>query len=77
MRPRSTTITRAEVMRTIRSLGLSASRRDGEWRINFRGGREATAYYTEDEQDALDTADSMAHALRQVQAERAARGGGT
>lgn len=30
--------------------------RNGEYRINMKGGTEATAYYTDDRQDALDTA---------------------
>lgn len=50
----------------IRALGLSAVRIDGEWRINFPAlpgashDREATAYYTEDNDDALGTARYMA-----------------
>lgn len=32
----------------------------GEFRVNFVGGREATAYYGSDLQDAIDTAQAMA-----------------
>lgn len=32
----------------------------GEYRVNFRHGYEASAYYTNDRQDALDTALDMA-----------------
>lgn len=31
----------------------------GEWKVNFVGGSEETAYYTTDEQDAIDTAAAM------------------
>lgn len=31
----------------------------GEYRVNYRGGKEATAYYTNDLQDAFDTAMRM------------------
>jgi len=31
----------------------------GEYRVNFRNGREGTAYYTGDLQDALDTGRAM------------------
>lgn len=50
----------------IRALGLSVVRSDGEWRINFppmpgaSHDREATAYYTTDNDDALGTAKDMA-----------------
>jgi hypothetical protein len=33
---------------------------DGEYRVNFRDGKEATAYYTNDLQDAIYTAIHMA-----------------
>lgn len=33
--------------------------RDGEIRVNYSGGDEATAYYTSDPQDAIDTAQAM------------------
>jgi hypothetical protein len=31
----------------------------GKWRINYRGGKEATAYYTTDDDDALGMARAM------------------
>lgn len=43
----------------IRALGMSVHRTDGEWLVNFSYGREATAYYTDDNQDAVDTARRM------------------
>jgi len=36
-----------------------------EYRVNFRGGVEATAYYTSDLQDAFDTGRAM-HAKREI-----------
>lgn len=45
----------------IRELGLTARYRNGEWRVNLAApvGTEATAYYTTDAADALDTARAM------------------
>lgn len=34
---------------------------DGELRVNYRNGREATAYYTDDLHDALATGRAMAN----------------
>ena len=48
--------------KAIQALGMTARRRDGEWRINYRNGREETAYYTNDNADALQTAQTMATA---------------
>jgi len=49
----------------VRALGLTCTRTSfGEYRINFPAprGDEATAYYTEDADDAIGTAMSMAQA---------------
>lgn len=40
--------------------GMTITRRDGEYRVNFREGREATAYYTNDMEDAFATGVTMA-----------------
>ena len=44
----------------LRALGLSLVIACGEYKVNFRGGNEATAYYTGDLADAIDTGRSMA-----------------
>lgn len=55
-----------ETKKAIEAFGLTASKTDGEWRINFPKAKgashdqEATAYYTEDNDDALATAKVMA-----------------
>jgi len=51
-----------QIKEAINELDLSARYRDGEWRINYRAphGTEATAYYTQDNDDALATAKAMA-----------------
>jgi len=41
------------------STTISYRRNEGEYRVNFRGGKEATAYYTNDLRDAVQTAISM------------------
>lgn len=53
-------LTQANVSTTLRNLGIVIRKRDGEYRVNFKGGSEATAYYTDDIQDALDTGKMMA-----------------
>ncbi len=44
----------------LRALGIVIRREDGEFRVNFRGGDEATAYYTDDLDDAVETGQDMA-----------------
>lgn len=39
--------------------GMELTERDGEFRVNFIGGEEETAYYTEDMADAINTAVDM------------------
>lgn len=43
----------------IMDLGMTLARKDGEFRVNWRGGTESTAYYTNDLADALATAECM------------------
>ena len=56
------TITQA--LQTIRQMGLSARYRDNEFRVTIKGFtpkiQEAIAYYTNDAQDAIDTAKCIA-----------------
>ena len=40
--------------------GISLNKKDGEYRVNFVGGREETAYYTNDIDDAVNTGIDMA-----------------
>lgn len=48
-----------------RAMGLTCRKRDGEYRINYKGGSEETAYYTDDMGDALDTAVCMHRAQQE------------
>jgi len=48
------------VREVLRQLGLTVKLSDGEYRVNFIGGREGTAYYTADISDAFDTGIAMA-----------------
>jgi hypothetical protein len=54
----------AEVTATLRVLGLTIRKTDSEYRVNFKGGTEATAYYTTDINDALETGAAMAERAR-------------
>lgn len=38
---------------------MTLRKRDGEYRVNFAGGKEATAYYTNDLEDAFATGVTM------------------
>lgn len=51
--------TNADLRQQCRTMGLTMRYREGEYRVNFYGGSEATAYYTNDRQDAWDTARAM------------------
>lgn len=65
----------AQVKAELREIGITISvdRDYGEYRVNFAGGSEATAYYTNDIDDALDTGCAMAsYAECRPAAERAA-----
>jgi hypothetical protein len=41
--------------------GVKLTKTDGEYRVNFVGGKEATAYYTNDLADAFGTGVAMAN----------------
>lgn len=51
--------TQAEARATLASLGMTLRVTDGEFRVNFLGADEATAYYTNDICDAIGTAQAM------------------
>lgn len=53
------TMTYSAAAAAIRALGLKVSRTDGEIRVAW-AGNESAAYYTDDAQDAYDTAIKMA-----------------
>ena len=53
-------ITRAQVEASV-PVSIAVSLKDGEYRVNFRGGSEATAYYTNDAKDAIYTAWAMVY----------------
>lgn len=52
-------MTDKELYAQVRSLGMSCRREFGEYRVNFRNGKEDTAYYTNSREDALITAEAM------------------
>jgi hypothetical protein len=55
------TYTVASVAReTLRAAGLTLRKVEGEYRVNFIGGDEDTAYYTDDLTDAVSTGLHMA-----------------
>jgi hypothetical protein len=55
-----------EAFKLIRSMGAHVRREAGEWRVNIPGGNEATAYYTDDTEDAILTARDMMQRLQAV-----------
>ncbi len=52
-------MTLADGKKHLRALGLVLAKKDGEYRVNLRGGREGTAYYTDDLSDAIMTGESL------------------
>lgn len=42
-----------------KGLVLTKDADSGEYRVNFKGGKEATAYYTDDLPDAVGTGEAM------------------
>jgi hypothetical protein len=63
------TMTLQEAKSIARHLGLTLRRvRSGSYRVNFRDGDETTAYYTDDLEEAVNTAVEMArtHSAREA-----------
>lgn len=53
-------MTRTEALKGIRAMGMKVKiTEDGEFRVNYPGADEATAYYTDDPEDAYETAKAM------------------
>jgi len=50
----------------LREIGMVLTKKDGEYRVNFKGGREETSYYTNDLDDAVGTAKAMLVDLARV-----------
>lgn len=63
--PKPRKLTQAMVKSELNAMGLSFRRTawGDEFRVNYRGGTEDSAYYTDDLSDALDTGKAMAAAL--------------
>ena len=53
-------MTLQEAKSIARHLGLTRTVRSGDFRVNFRDGNETTAYYTDNLEDAVNTAVEMA-----------------
>ena len=49
----------SDAKKIIASCGCVLSKEGSEYRVNLKGGREETAYYTDDLQDAVGTAIAM------------------
>ncbi len=61
-------VTQKHALTAIRKLGASVrySSEWGEYRVNVPGGTEGTAYYTDDAQDAIQTAKVMMQRYHQL-----------
>lgn len=66
-------LTYKNVQERLREAGVVMSKRGGVHRINYFGGLEATAYYTESLQHALDRGLEMARQPRNAVSSRAGR----
>lgn len=58
-----TKLTLALAKSELRQLDMTLTKKDGEYRVNFKGGEEGTAYYTDDLEDARLTGIKMAAAV--------------
>ena len=54
------TLSLSTVRAQLRTIGIVIAKTDSEYRVNYRRGAEATAYYTPDLQDAFGTGKLMA-----------------
>lgn len=52
--------TKKAVRAYVRSLGLTVTWKGTEFRVNYPGGKEGTAYYSDSADDAIGTAQLMA-----------------
>lgn len=59
----SARLTLKHAMALVRQHGFTLRNTGDDYRVNVRGGSEATAYYTDDLQDAVDTAAAMAREI--------------
>jgi len=48
-----------EAQERLRAMGILMSKRDGRIRLNYSGGGEETAYYTQDLEDAIEAGARM------------------
>ena len=53
-------MTLAQAKARLAPLAISLSKQGAEYRVNYSGGKDATAYYTDDIKDAVDTGLVMA-----------------
>lgn len=53
-------MTLKEAKAILKPLGITLAKRASEYRVNFRGGIEPSAYYTMDLEDAVGTGRAMA-----------------
>lgn len=53
-------LTIKEAKQWLANRGMTLRKRDDEFRVNFKGGNEASAYYTNDLRDACETGREMA-----------------
>jgi hypothetical protein len=58
-----------QIVDELRVQGILITNRAGEWCVNFRGGIDATAYVTDDLQDAFEHGRAMALARQPAAAE--------
>jgi hypothetical protein len=62
-RPGEYIMTNLEIFKAIRTMGMAVSLNNGEWRVDYRKGDSRrsldSCYYTDDKQDALQTAEVM------------------
>lgn len=48
-------VTLKEAIKLLSAKGITLKKVDGEYQVNYKGGKEATTYYTDDLDDAVAT----------------------
>jgi hypothetical protein len=59
-------LTIQQVKNELSQLGVALKKNENEYRVNFKGGKEETAYYTDDLNDALETGKEMSKEIKKT-----------
>lgn len=67
-------MTLKQAKKTLKAIGITIRKNDGEYRVNIINGTEATACYTNDIEDAIGTGKAMARSRQSYKLEDSCAG---